>query len=159
MLNRKRTHWEDANCELSQRQVELDLARRLAVQAVPPRARWTDLVGWLGLSAGVTMLVGAFALWAATQPQERPKLTAEQPTVLCPPSPVRGVEQSSVSSASLVSPAPLKPEPPSLSKRPPRNAHHVTSAQPPRPRPECDGRDPLCGLDLGTLDDVGKRRR
>jgi hypothetical protein len=153
MLNHSQTDLEAARSEISQLQMELDRARRLEVRAAPRWAWWTAWVGWLGLSAGVTMLVGAAALWAAMQSQERPRPWVAQPAVRCPPAPVCGVEPPSAP------PASPNLDPPSISKRPPRNGHHLVSPHTPRPHPVCDGRDPLCGLDLGALDDAGKRPR
>jgi dTMP kinase len=142
---------------------DLDLARAEAARwrdelegahlaSLPPGSpsphRWFS---WLGLSAGASMLVGALALAAAMRPQPAPRLTVEVPRVVCPePRPAARVPEPPVvppaASPSVVKPSP-RPRPPATTRPP--------AGKP--PAIVCDGRDPLCGLPIGTLDDVGKQ--
>jgi hypothetical protein len=95
------------------------------------------------------MLVGAVALWAAMRPAEAAKLPAEAlprtcPEV-CPTTKPIEVEQP----APNPHPARPTPRPRPPIHRPKNSGEPATAA--------CDGRDPLCGLDLGALDDVSKK--
>jgi hypothetical protein len=116
----------------------------------PGRARLTlaQWCGWLGLTAGATMLVGALAIWAATGTSARPN---SSPEIELPRRPYH-------TPAIHLEPPTPPAAPPKLEPRRPK---------PPRPRQpptvpsigsstvHCDGRDPLCGIDFSTVSDVG----
>lgn len=114
----------------------------------PTGAQW---FGWLGLSAGASMLVGALALSAALRsplavPPSAPP-SANRPVIACAPAePATPAARVAVAPAPVTPPAakPVRPKPP----RPPKQPPAVV----------CDGRDPLCGLPLGTLDEAGGKR-
>jgi hypothetical protein len=155
-LAQPRLDLEDARSQIARLRLELACAQQ-AQGEWPPRQRrltWAQWSGWLGLSAGVTMLVGAFALWAATRPQEMPKLAGEAPFRACPEEPPLGERMPAPVAAGPAEPRAVSaPRPAPTWRRPP--APHP-QAKP--SLPTCDGRDPLCGLDLGAIDDeVGKK--
>ena len=149
---------ENARSQIAQLQIELERTQRLPFELPAPRPHviWVQWFGWLGLSAGATMLVGALALWAAMRPQEVSKPTVEIPSLACPEKlPTRQGDLTPVAAT------PIEPSLHLPSKPGPRWHRHDVL----RPRSEgkplpvkCDGRDPLCGLDLGAIDDLGKKR-
>lgn len=112
------------------------------------RLPWSQWFGWLGLSAGATLLVGALAIWAATETHPRPKSPPETPW---PTHPFE-VPASHVTPASppFSSPRAEPRRPKQLRPRPPSLAPVSGSAA-----VHCDGRDPLCGIDFGAVSDVG----
>jgi len=119
----------------------------------PVRARW---FGWLGLSAGATMLVGALALTAAMRPRPARPASVEAPAIKCPaPRPDATPELPPVTA---VASAPMSP-PPKVKPRPRPAPRPHGGGKPAAAAPICDGTDPLCGLPLGTLDDFGRKRR
>jgi len=148
---------ENARSQIAQLQLEFERTRRSSFELPATRSHvtWVQWFGWLGLSAGATMLVGALALRAAMRPHQVPKHTVEIPALACPEkSPTRQGDLTPVATA------PIAPSLSPPSKPGPRWHRHEV----PRPRSEgkplpvkCDGRDPLCGLDLGAIDDVGKK--
>jgi dTMP kinase len=141
---------ELARAEAARWRDELELAR----VASPPAGsrsphRW---FGWLGLSAGASMLVGALALTAAMRPPPAPRLTVEAPRVVCPePQPAARAPEPPV----------VPPTAPPPVVKPSSRARPPAPTRPPAGKPPaivCDGRDPLCGLPIGTIDDVGQPR-
>jgi hypothetical protein len=136
-------------------QVQLAVAAPLPPMTAPARAR---PFAWLGLTAGATMLVGALALSAALRPRDGRAVSVAIPAPSAP-----------------ACPSPVFPEPRPLPVTPPAVAPPAARKLAPRPRPappvrphesgkppstnRCDGTDPLCGIDLGAIDDVGKHRR
>jgi hypothetical protein len=116
----------------------------------PSAGQW---FGWLGLSAGGAMLVGALALWAAMRPQEIHKPAWDLPRLTCPEIRPSGERPPLLPAVSPLSPAPAPPTKPVVRPRPPTRPRPTTP-----PSAKCDGRDPLCGIDFGAIDDVDKRR-
>jgi hypothetical protein len=120
----------------------------LVLPAGPARLSLAQWCGWLGFSAGATMLVGALAIWAATGTQVRPKAPREMEV------PIRSQQAPTIhAEPATPSSAPPKPEP--------RRPKPVRPRQPPSVpvigggAVPCDGRDPLCGIDFSTVSDVG----
>jgi hypothetical protein len=146
---------EGARLQIARLRLELARAQQLQAQATPTdrHLTWVKGAGWLGLSAGVTMLVGAFALWAAMGSQELPKLTVEVPSQACPEQRREGM--AGPGAVALPEPRLEPPAKPVPHGRRPSAPHPQAGAKP--ASVTCDGRDPLCGLDLGAIDDeVGK---
>ena len=154
----------DARSELARLRAQLDSgsfaqARLTPVAAPPASAARTRPFAWLGVTAGASMLVGALALFAAAQPRDSRAMFPDfpaRPTSLCPSAP----------SAPSVPPSPPAPpvtsaiSAPRPTPRPrPSPAVRPRGESKPASAPTCDGTDPLCGLPLGAIDDVGKPRR
>ena len=119
----------------------------------PAPSRW---FGWLGLSAGASMLVGALALTAAMQPRPTRAVSIETPVLKCPDPRPAAVTEPPPSEAV---PEPAPPPPPKVKPRPRPSPRPPGAGKPPSSGPICDGTDPLCGLPLGALDDIGKKPR
>jgi hypothetical protein len=145
---------EGARSRIEQLQVRLDHAQRAQVEypAKSPRPTSAQWFGWLGLSAGMTMLVGAVALWAAMRSAEIPKFTVDESRPVCRDVPRTEAREVVVPASTAESPNPA-PKPAPHWRRPPSS--HSPSVDKPS-AVKCDGRDPLCGLDLGAIDDLGR---
>jgi hypothetical protein len=160
---RLRSDLESARSKIGELRAELERARlaqlesaSLSIPVRPPeRTRW---FGWLGVSAGTTMLVGALALSAAMRPHETRAGSLEPSAARCP--------------APVTSAAAEPAAPPKVGAPDPRSLPSSKLAPRPRPAPGrphgtgkpasakvCDGTDPLCGIDVGAIDDVGKQPR
>jgi hypothetical protein len=148
-----RTEWPDARSEIARLRIELERIQRLDAQAPARKHVWAEWLGWLGLSAGATLLVGAIALWAAMQGERKPSVATESVPPACPPTAIPTVAPSPLAAV------PAKSELSPIPKRVPRSPHRIASPSTTRPHLDCDGRDPLCGLDFGTLEGTGKRPR
>jgi hypothetical protein len=159
---RLRRELAGAQCEIVRLREQLDCTERaraeLATERSAPATNTArpSTLPWLGLTAGATMLVGALALAAATRPQQHPAAWAEPPgksTAICP-EPVRSPPPpTAVPQLPSAQPSPAKPSPRphgSLAGRPRGNGKQTSAAI-------CDGTDPLCGIPLDHIDDVGKR--
>ncbi len=138
-------------------QVVLSQAPRVPTQvSSSPRRQAFGLgewLGWLGLTAGGTMLVGAVALWAAMRPAETPRLRADTVPCTCP-------DVCATSKPIEVGQPQPNPHPPAKPTPRPRPSVHRPKNSGEPSTADCDGRDPLCGLDLGALDDIsGKPTR
>ena len=119
--------------------------------APPTPSRW---FGWLGLTAGASMLVGALALTAAMQPRPTRVVSVETPVRRCPDPRPLAVTEATPSEAAPAPPPPPKVKPrPRPSPRPPRDG------KPPSLGSLCDGPAPLCGLPSGVLDYIGRKPR
>ena len=154
---------ESARSEIAHLRGEIErthLAQAQVEAARPPAANRARSLGWLGITAGATMLVGALALTAAMRPNDRPRSLAEiaaRPEPLCParetPDPL-GIEPKPAAPTANVDHAPAKVAPRS----------HLPASGHPRGKGKtlvsgtCDGTDPLCGIDPSVIDDVGKKR-
>jgi hypothetical protein len=153
---RLRGELELAHAQNARLRDELERAAGLAAARISPSPRRLaggQWFGWLGLSAGASMLVGALALSAAMRspaasPPAAPSLPIA-PAVVC-----AGPEPSAPAPTVTVAAAPTKPHASKASARP--RPRHPATKQP--PTAACDGSDPLCGLPIGTIDDVGTRR-
>jgi len=159
---RLRRDLDQARLEITKLLAELERASLGRAEGTPPplpppapaRSRW---FGWLGLSAGASMLVGALALTAAMQPRPPRAVSVETPSATCSDSPPTAVPAPP--SVAEAMPEPTVAPPPKVKPRPRPPARPPGAGKPPSSGPVCDGTDPLCGLPLGTLDDVGKKRR
>jgi hypothetical protein len=147
-----------ARTEIAHLRGELEQSYRARFEAAPPpRGNRGRTVGWLGLSAGATMLVGALALSAAMQPAAKPTslaAMAPRPAAACPELPVVAP------TAPEPSPTPTAASPAPGRKRPARVRHPPSSRERGKPSATtvCDGTDPLCGLPSGLSDDLDSKR-
>jgi hypothetical protein len=132
---------------------------QLAALSVPPAPLRPRPFAWLGLTAGASMLVGALALVLATRPPAGHPVSLDLPARPAPscPAPLATPEPrpAPTSQPAAVRPPALRPAP---RPRPAPTARPHNGSKPPS-TPVCDGTDPLCGLPLGKLDDLGKLRR
>jgi peptidoglycan DL-endopeptidase CwlO len=139
-------------------QAQLAVAAPLPPVMAPARSR---TFGWLGLTAGATMLVGALALSAAMRPRDGRAVSVTIPARSTPAcSGTRSLDPPEPQQTPAASPRIVPSPPPKFTPRP-------RPSPPGRPRGNgkppstntCDGTDPLCGIDPGVIDDVGKNRR
>jgi hypothetical protein len=154
---------DTARTEIAHLRSELEktiLAHAQAAAAAPLASQRSRTASWLGITAGVTMLVGALALTAAMWSNGKPISVAAIETA-----PSRACPRPEVAVRPLLEEKPAVTTP-SIEPSPPKSA--------PRPRPAathrpggkgktsfngmCDGRDPLCGIDPGVSDEAGKSR-
>jgi hypothetical protein len=152
---------DTARAEIAHLRGELEkafLAQSQTMAVVPATSRGVRTLSWLGITAGVTMLVGALALAAAMQPGDRPVATA----VIATSTTKSPRVEAPVLSPIAAKPAPsIEPSPPKLAPRP----RPATAKRPPRGGkvkskvgPTCDPMlDPLCGIDPNVSDEAGKR--
>jgi hypothetical protein len=122
--------------------------------SLPTARAGSHWFSWLGLSAGATMLVGALALTAAMRPRPTRAVSIETPVLKCPDPRPLAVTEAPPSEA-----APAPPPPPKVKPRPRPSPRAPGAGKPPSSGLICDGTDPLCGLPLGVLDDIGKKPR
>jgi len=132
-----------------------------ATAAAPAGSRGVRTLSWLGIAAGATMLVGALALAAAMQPDDRRVATAESvsttlkasPRVEVPaPTPIAA---EPTPSAEPAPPPKLAPRRRPAARRTPRAGNERPTVRATR---DCDPMsDPLCGLPV--VSDEATRRR
>jgi hypothetical protein len=151
---------DTARTEIAHLRSELEKAY-LAQTAIPspPVRRGVRTLAWLGITAGVTMLVGAAALAAAMRPSDRPVAIAESGTaaaMACP-----RVEVPIPSTIAPKSATGLEPSPPKIAPKPrPAPAKGSRGGKgKPGVSAGCDPmRDPLCGIDGSVSDEAAKPR-
>jgi hypothetical protein len=125
---------------------------------VPVRARPTR---WMAASACATILAGTLAISATMRPKDSPAPLVELPTKSSAACPGISLSDPPVPrKTATAAPEIIASSPPKVGAkaRALPLAHPRGNAKPPSAKP-CDGTDPLCGIDIGALDDVGKNRR
>jgi len=156
---------ESARAEIVQLRSQVLAQASVAEAARPVGARSSRrlrAVAWLAISAGTMMLVGGLALSAGKRPTHGrpPKVETfpREPAAACP----------AVKSTETTRPPPTDSprgvrEAPILRKRSPKSRPSSSRRPGNRAKPgagkvECDGTDPLCGIDPRVVDDIGWKR-